>query len=767
MKLLPQVFSFGILLGLVSFAGAAPPRVLHTYSGMRLPGDARSSRELTRRNGQTQQWARIVPRFGESLEPRIQGYESGEIRIRADWDASDAQGAYPPASRSFGPDAWQPGPTPDLGLAPQEVVVERSPHWVLIRRARDSKAGRQGFELRTWDGAHRALIPPGRSQDLTKVQVLRSGDENYLAFLDPRGNGPEPSLARLRIADLSPFRPTPVNQAPGRAPRVKSFDLAPPEDGSRLHLVQFERFGEGVWIQIGEGRRIFSVDLAGNRGPEISVPELPERPSQVLWMIRDRRNWAAVEAPSDPKARAHLVWSTQSTDLAPYAREAVSFPAGLRVYDLSFAEQSLVVSLWDPRQPNPTGELQVLDLSSGKTIASWRSDFPRRIQSLNRRLFLQDGPDGVELIRVPIPPDADFFRNWKSPDFFQTFMTFVFGVGFLLALAGVAVGGLIAWGLFGLVRDLIFPSPADPEAPSPRPPGRGSNSPPAPAPVEGITILEAREPIGDLEPLPETAQEILGTFLLLYQAEKLRQAGTLSSPEFEALSEVARERMLSLWRALRPDFEAAHRDWILSRLESLGEGLHPKVREHLQSLPPPLELKAGFRPGPLEQLSRLHTLYREIRQAVEERGLPRAELDPIRARLFEQALDVLRGFRREGRLSPALGTGIDTQLEVWLHRLLAGHELDPDCRKALLDAARMKIGEEIGLPDIHCRVCGDLLQAGVLVACQNCETPHHGDCWEYNQGCAVFACGETQARKIATEEASSPPLGPDPDDRRA
>jgi len=41
----------------------------------------------------------------------------------------------------------------------------------------------------------------------------------------------------------------------------------------------------------------------------------------------------------------------------------------------------------------------------------------------------------------------------------------------------------------------------------------------------------------------------------------------------------------------------------------------------------------------------------------------------------------------------------------------------------------------------ECPVCGVEAAEG-RVLCRACKTPHHGDCWEYNGGCAVFACGE-------------------------
>lgn len=38
-----------------------------------------------------------------------------------------------------------------------------------------------------------------------------------------------------------------------------------------------------------------------------------------------------------------------------------------------------------------------------------------------------------------------------------------------------------------------------------------------------------------------------------------------------------------------------------------------------------------------------------------------------------------------------------------------------------------------------CQVCGDPMESEV-VRCERCDTPHHGACWEYIQGCSTFAC---------------------------
>ena len=45
-----------------------------------------------------------------------------------------------------------------------------------------------------------------------------------------------------------------------------------------------------------------------------------------------------------------------------------------------------------------------------------------------------------------------------------------------------------------------------------------------------------------------------------------------------------------------------------------------------------------------------------------------------------------------------------------------------------------------------CPVCATALEERKQVKCRGCQTPHHADCWAYNDGCAVFACGQ---RKIA------------------
>ena len=43
--------------------------------------------------------------------------------------------------------------------------------------------------------------------------------------------------------------------------------------------------------------------------------------------------------------------------------------------------------------------------------------------------------------------------------------------------------------------------------------------------------------------------------------------------------------------------------------------------------------------------------------------------------------------------------------------------------------------------EITCPVCACLLkETDVLHLCEQCETPHHKDCWDYTGGCAIFGC---------------------------
>lgn len=53
--------------------------------------------------------------------------------------------------------------------------------------------------------------------------------------------------------------------------------------------------------------------------------------------------------------------------------------------------------------------------------------------------------------------------------------------------------------------------------------------------------------------------------------------------------------------------------------------------------------------------------------------------------------------------------------------------------------------------ETQCQVCGQPL-AGKIVFCASCQTPHHLDCWQYFESCAVYGCGQhryVEARRSA------------------
>lgn len=45
-------------------------------------------------------------------------------------------------------------------------------------------------------------------------------------------------------------------------------------------------------------------------------------------------------------------------------------------------------------------------------------------------------------------------------------------------------------------------------------------------------------------------------------------------------------------------------------------------------------------------------------------------------------------------------------------------------------------------PDVKCGVCSEPVTED-RVLCRRCRAPHHRECWDYNRGCAVYACRET------------------------
>ena len=52
-----------------------------------------------------------------------------------------------------------------------------------------------------------------------------------------------------------------------------------------------------------------------------------------------------------------------------------------------------------------------------------------------------------------------------------------------------------------------------------------------------------------------------------------------------------------------------------------------------------------------------------------------------------------------------------------------------------------------------CPVCGCSVHTGEEIHnCPGCDTPHHSECWEYNEGCAIYACDGKPRKELAPIE---------------
>jgi Prokaryotic RING finger family 1 len=61
--------------------------------------------------------------------------------------------------------------------------------------------------------------------------------------------------------------------------------------------------------------------------------------------------------------------------------------------------------------------------------------------------------------------------------------------------------------------------------------------------------------------------------------------------------------------------------------------------------------------------------------------------------------------------------------------------------------AGVTLDEAVLTGEARCPVCGTHIEDGRRVACRKCATPHHAECWAYNDGCSTFACGGRRMRR--------------------
>lgn len=59
-----------------------------------------------------------------------------------------------------------------------------------------------------------------------------------------------------------------------------------------------------------------------------------------------------------------------------------------------------------------------------------------------------------------------------------------------------------------------------------------------------------------------------------------------------------------------------------------------------------------------------------------------------------------------------------------------------------------------------CQICGTAIEDSNPVRCQQCETPHHLDCWEFLGGCSTYACQGMAVLPVPVAPVKKPPALP-------
>lgn len=77
---------------------------------------------------------------------------------------------------------------------------------------------------------------------------------------------------------------------------------------------------------------------------------------------------------------------------------------------------------------------------------------------------------------------------------------------------------------------------------------------------------------------------------------------------------------------------------------------------------------------------------------------------------------------------------------LWEQAIFLFRRLEQKIVEAVLgeDEMRFIAFDHAGIA--RCKVCGEAILFDE-VRCDQCETPHHHDCWTYSEGCSVYGCG--------------------------
>lgn len=250
------------------------------------------------------------------------------------------------------------------------------------------------------------------------------------------------------------------------------------------------------------------------------------------------------------------------------------------------------------------------------------------------------------------------------------------------------------------------------------------------------------------KPSDARLREVLGTYLVFREADLAVEASELDRAEFTTLSRALRERVATIWREAYPGQEPAVFAWLVSRLDRLAEDrVLPAVA--VGPIRESIAAKAGGDgkgevAGPLATIWRTHYLYMTCQSLVEQGTLDAAVMPSLKAALH---LLVWRTFhrhaeeqeqRRDRFLQGVQSRGLELLRTCGRKRVIT-----PATLQALELRLSVMISDQGGPDrpaDVRCPVCGEPVLLRPAVKCRCCETPHHSECWAYNQGCATFAC---------------------------
>ena len=255
--------------------------------------------------------------------------------------------------------------------------------------------------------------------------------------------------------------------------------------------------------------------------------------------------------------------------------------------------------------------------------------------------------------------------------------------------------------------------------------------------------------------IPTSAPRInaYACYLVFRHADRALQRGQIGQAAHDAASEALRDQVSRVWSEVFPGQEPAALSWVIDRLRMLErEGVltTEAARRIRESVGPRAQQSGRIDWGALALLWRIHLLYRLVLEVSEQGRISETSRVRVKEAMHSLALSALS--REVSEAAPVgrelLGRVLD-RARVIVQELIGdkvvsaddGRILAASLSGTLRAAAPVRGGAKISTVTGTCLVCGDSLEARMVVFCVACDTPHHPDCWSYNGRCATFACG--------------------------